>query len=257
MSTAEPWRCIRSGPGAPAFNLACDEALLDQAHAPPVFRLYAWAPAALSLGRFQPDEPFREPARRAGAVLVRRPTGGGAIHHDRELTFALIARPGHDGYPAAVEEAYARVHAGVAAGLATLGVQVTPRGGDAPRSVSPRAATLCFEDTTAFDLVDARGRKLVGSAQRRTNGRVLHHGSIPLSVPALTPGCAAVDALAGRDVSWDELADVLTRSVGDELGLTLEPGELTAEERERADELATTRHGTVALARRRRAPGSS
>jgi len=107
-AAARPWRCLRSGPGAPAFNLACDEALLASRDAPPVLRFYAWSPAALSLGRFQPDAPFREPARRAGAVLVRRPTGGGAIHHDDELTFALVATPGQDGYPAGVEEAYAR-----------------------------------------------------------------------------------------------------------------------------------------------------
>jgi lipoate-protein ligase A len=257
MSTAEPWRCIRSGPGAPAFNLACDEALLEQAHAPPVLRLYAWTPAALSLGRFQPDEPFREPAARAGAVLVRRPTGGGAIHHDRELTFAFVGRPGHDGYPAAVEEAYTRVHAGIAQGLSALGVQVAPRGGDAPRSVSPRAATLCFEDTTAFDLVDAGGRKLVGSAQRRTSGRVLHHGSIPLSAPALTPDCAAIDDLAGRDVSWDELADVLIVALAAELGLVFEPAELDESTRIRAEELAATRYGSVSAARRGRTSGGT
>jgi len=120
--------------------------------------------------------------------------------------------------------------------------------------VSPRAATLCFEDTTAFDLVDGAGRKLVGSAQRRAGGRVLHHGSIPLAVPALTPGCAAVDVLAGRRVEWAELADALQAALAAELGLALEPDALTEAERERAERLAAERYAEVVL-RPRRARG--
>lgn len=203
---------LRSGAGAPAWNLALDEALLLSSDARPVLRLYTWEPAGLSLGHFQPAEPFVERAARAGAVLVRRPTGGGAIHHDRELTFCLIATPGEDGYPRSTEDAYRAVHEALLEALAELGVEVGFRGGDAPRSVHPRAATLCFEDTTVFDLVDAGGAKLVGSAQRRRDGRVLHHGSIPLETPSLTPGAASLAGLLGRPVSWERAADAVQRA---------------------------------------------
>jgi membrane protein implicated in regulation of membrane protease activity len=75
--------------------------------------------------------------------------------------------------------------------------------------VRPAAASLCFTDHTALDLVDQQGRKVVGSAQRRTGGRVLHHGSLPLTTPALTPEAGSVSLAAGRPVSWDELADAI------------------------------------------------
>lgn len=183
----------------------------------PVLRLYAWEPSGLSLGHFQPAEAFVERAARVGVPIVRRPTGGGAIHHDRELTFCLIATPGEDGYPTQVEAAYRVVHQALRTALAGLGAEVDFRGGDAPLSVHPRAATLCFEDTTSFDLVDQAGRKLVGSAQRRRGGRVLHHGSIPLEAPGLTPGASSLRALAGAAVSWERAADAVEAAFAEHL----------------------------------------
>lgn len=224
-----------------------------------MLRLYAWRPAALSLGRFQPLEPFVDRAAERDLVIVRRPTGGGAIHHDDELTFCLVATPGEDGYPRAVEDAYRSVHAMVAAGLASLDIALMPRGHGAPLSVRPRDATLCFLDTTAFDLVDAAGRKVVGSAQRRHEGRVLHHGSIPLSVPALSPEAGALDRLAARPPTWDEVADVLVAAFARGLDASLEPDELGPDERARAAHLAAGPYADPRLpergvARRRPAP---
>lgn len=244
--TRATWRLIRSGAGSPSFNLALDQALLHSDDGRPVLRLYAWRPAALSLGRFQPLEPFLERARSEGVAIVRRPTGGGAIHHDDELTFSLVARPGSDGYPDGIEEAYEVVHAAVSAGLATLGARLVPRGGGAPRSVHPRAATLCFEDTTVHDLVDGSGRKVVGSAQRRTGGRVLHHGSIPLSVPRLSPTSGSVALAAGRDVTWDEVADALQASLASALDADLHSADLDAAERRSTEFLIRDRYADLA-----------
>ncbi|MHC4844653.1 MAG: lipoate--protein ligase family protein [Planctomycetota bacterium] len=232
------WRLLRDGAGTPALNMAVDEALLRGADRRPVLRLYAWEPAALSLGWFQPMEAFTDAAASAGAVIVRRPTGGGAIHHDRELTFCLVATPGEDGYPAGVEEAYEFVHDALRDALATLGAELHPRGGDAPLSTRPRDATLCFDDHTALDLLDGQGRKVVGSAQRRSGGRVLHHGSIPLDVPSLTPEAGSLALAAGRAVSWDEAADALVAGFSSRLPGPLVADTLSPEEREEADRLA-------------------
>ena len=109
-------------------------------------------------------------------------------------------------------------------------------------SVRPRDATLCFEDATAFDLVDGGGRKLVGSAQRRRAGRVLHHGSLPLSVPPLSPGSGALDVAAGRRVSWDEVAAVVEEELAHALGAGFEETGLTGSEERRADELSRSRY---------------
>lgn len=212
--------------------MAVDEALLRGADPRPVLRLYAWSPPALSLGWFQPDEAFdAAAAQAAGAVLVRRLTGGGAIHHDRELTFSIVATPGADGYPADTLEAYRLVHGALAAALAAVGARVVPRGAGWPLSTRPRAAEFCFHDHTALDLIDERERKLVGSAQRRAGGRVLHHGSIPLAVPSLTPLSGSVALAAGREVGWDELADAVTPALAEALHAELAPGALSPDER--------------------------
>jgi len=202
------WRLLRTGAGAPDFNMALDEALLRGGGAP-ALRLYAWDPSALSLGWFQPPQAFDlQAARAAGVVLVRRPTGGGAIHHAHELTFSLTGEPGRDGYPAGDVEAVRWVHGVLARALAALGVEAHEHGGTR-LSTRPRDATLCFHDHTALDLVDALGRKLAGSARRRLGARVLHHGSLPLEVPALSPLSGSASLAAGRPVGWDELADAV------------------------------------------------
>lgn len=231
------WRLLREGICTPAFNMAADEALLRSADSRPVLRLYAWEPAALSLGWFQPREAFADAAALAGAIIVRRPTGGGAIHHDRELTFCLVATPGEDGYPAGVEQAYEFVHDVLREALKTLGAELHPRGGDAPLSTRPRDATLCFDDQTALDLLDEQGRKVVGSAQRRSGGRVLHHGSIPLEVPSLTPAAGSLSLAAGRAVNWDEAADALVAAFSARLPGLLHTDTLSPDEREQAERL--------------------
>src|SRR5690606_21455320 len=119
--------------------------------------------------------------------------------------------------------AYAWVGGVLARALAALGAPLAPRGDGAPLSVRPRTAGLCFHDTTALDLVDAAGRKVVGSAQRRVGRRVLHHGSIPLSVPAASPGAGALALAAGRAVGWDEAADAVAAGFAAALGGRLHP----------------------------------
>lgn len=245
---ARAWRLICDGARAPEWNMGADEALLHGADERPVLRLYAWDPPGLSLGWFQPAGAFLAEAADAGARLVRRPTGGGAIHHQHELTFALVARPGEDGYPEQALPAYAWVNARLCEALAAVGAPVRPRGGDAPLSTRPRDARHCFLDPTALDLVDAQGRKLVGSAQRRLGARVLHHGSVPLSVPALTPGSGSVALCAGRQVAWGELADAVVAAFARALPAPLLPDTLSAAER--ADAHARAARHEAGLSRR-------
>ncbi len=235
--TSASWRLVNSGASSPSFNMGCDQALLASDDRRPLLRLYSWDPPALSLGWFQPLEPFVELAEREGLELVRRPTGGGAIHHDQELTFCLIATPGRHGYPVEVVAGYHWVHGIIRGALAELGAELSFRGDGAPLSVRPQGATLCFEDTTSLDLVDGQGRKVVGSAQRRKNGRVLHHGSIPLTPPGLSRASGALDLACGRPVSWDEAAETLARHFATTLGSgVFEPSELSEAEHRAAVE---------------------
>jgi lipoate-protein ligase A len=174
--------------------MAVDAWLLAEGRGP-VLRLYTWEPPALSLGWFQRlvDVPAAA-GFTPGVDLVRRRTGGGAIHHARELTFSIAAPLDHPLYAGPVADSYVRVHAAIAAALARFGVDAAPRG---ERSLASDVAGtgMCFHASHPLDLVweqDGGLRKGVGSAQRRKGGRVVHHGSIKLGRDPLEPGVAVV-----------------------------------------------------------------
>jgi lipoate-protein ligase A len=188
----EAWRLLVTWDGEPGWNMALDEALLASADPRPALRFYTWKPHALSLGYFQR---WRELAARVnGGVVVRRFSGGGAIHHADELTFSLAAPAEHALFRGEVRRSYERIHALVARALEGFGVAAALRG--AGGLASDRAATgMCFHASTPVDLA-WDGRKGVGSAQRRRAGRVLHHGSIKLGASALEEGVAVLRARA-------------------------------------------------------------
>jgi lipoate-protein ligase A len=167
-------------PPAPgAWNMALDEALAAsvRAGAPPVLRLYRWAPACLSLGRHQPARGRYDQAalRERGLDVVRRPTGGRAVLHDRELTYSVAVPDGVLGTP---REAYAAVNRALVAGLRLLGVPARLQPTTGRRAPVPSLAP-CFQEPVEGEVV-AAGRKLVGSAQRRDRGVILQHGSLLL-----------------------------------------------------------------------------
>lgn len=166
-------------PADGAANMEADRRLLEEAEGFHL-RLYGWSPFALSLGHFQDLDP-RE-ARRlraAGHDIVRRLTGGGAIFHAHELTYALAGPDGEGPFAGAVDRSYRLVHDLLRGLVRDLGVPADYPSG-APRALSRRQQPfLCFARSTALDLV-VGDRKLVGSAKRRRAGRALQHGSIIL-----------------------------------------------------------------------------
>ncbi|MEZ6014206.1 MAG: hypothetical protein R3F49_03765 [Planctomycetota bacterium] len=197
MTALERWRLVESYGSTPVVAMGLDEVLLQAAEARPTLRLYTWEPEALSLGYFQRFDDV--PAARDVPHVVRRITGGGAIHHHAgELTFSITARDDHPLYRGEVRESYARVHALLIEALraAGLGDAFAPSLASARGGLrSDRGGTgMCFHASTPLDVVWGE-RKGIGSAQRRTGGRVLHHGSIKLSPSALEPDVAtALDA---------------------------------------------------------------
>jgi lipoate-protein ligase A len=238
------WRLITTWGAAPGFNMGLDEALLESAESPPTLRFYTWHPAALSLGYFQRFDDV--PAAAQTKAVVRRITGGGAIHHANELTFSITAPLDHPVYAGPTAASYARVHAAIARSLRELGAPAAPRG-DAP-VVSDRPETgMCFHESTPLDLVWS-ARKGVGSAQRRKNGRVLHHGSIMLGPSPLEGDIATLAEFA--KVTPEEYAPVLRRALAEELDLRFDAGVPDADERERTKELAP-RYLDPAFVRRR------
>jgi len=138
-----------------------------------VFSIYSWSRPTLSFGRNQPAIGLYDRAkiRDEGIDVVRRPTGGRAILHHREITYSVTA-PIED---ASLHETYSRINQILQAGLARLGVLVEAAVG-AGRSEVP-SVRPCFETPARGELV-AEGAKLVGSAQWREDGALLQHGSI-------------------------------------------------------------------------------
>jgi len=225
----EPWRLIITWGAPPTFNMGLDEALLLTADAPPTLRFYSWNPDTLSLGYFQryADIPGIE---RAGAV-VRRITGGGAIHHVNELTFSFTTGLDDPLYEGPVTASYERVHRAIAVALKSLGVDAGLRG-ETELASEAEGTGMCFHKSVAQDLVWG-SRKGVGSAQRRKNGRVLHHGSIKLGSSPLE-GAIAFLKEEVKDLDLRDLADRLLTAFREELGLELEVGVPTVPERELA-----------------------
>lgn len=182
------WRLIL-GPGTTdddlaaggALNMAVDEALLRSVErgSRPSLRFYTWSPACLSLGRNQHARGVYDPGRAAaaGIDIVRRPTGGLAVLHDRELTYSVAAPLAPFGGPRA---AYAAINRALLEGLREAGIPAEQAAAGRSRGPVRDSAEPCFHAPAPGEVV-ARGLKLVGSAQRCEHGAFLQHGSILLA----------------------------------------------------------------------------
>jgi lipoate-protein ligase A len=173
------WRLLdhlENGAGG-AQHMEADLALLAEvvAGADPALRLYRFVPPALSLGRFQDERVVdHEVCRRLGVEVVRRPTGGKALLHGAELTYA-VAIPRPDGEDGTVDGVYCVLANALIAGLARLGVTARVARHDGDRGAGP----ACITSMQGADL-RVGDRKVCGSAQLRRRGAVLQHGSILL-----------------------------------------------------------------------------
>ncbi len=166
------WFFVRSGPGESAWNMALDEALLEatQRLGCPIFRSYGWQEPAATFGYFQKYNQVAQltPLR----PLVRRPTGGGIVPHDRDWTYSLAVPPGHGWYELVAIESYRRMHEWIRDAFASLGVETCL----APHALRS-APGQCFAGHEHLDLL-WQGRKIAGAAQRRRRDGLLIQGSL-------------------------------------------------------------------------------
>lgn len=232
--------------------MAVDEALMASARSGRVtLRLYRWSPPCLSFGRHQRARGRYDAgaAEERGIDLVRRPTGGRAVYHHRELTYAVTAPADLWG---GLGPSYRRINRALARGLSRLGVDVEAAAGDgrAP-GLSGRA---CFRDPLPGELV-AAGRKLVGSAQWRRDGALLQHGSVLLhddqaeaerlrtdgaeggEADAGRPRAASLAGLLGAAPEPAEVARALRAGFARELDARAEQADLEPAEEARARRL--------------------
>lgn len=231
------WRLLLDPPAAGAWNMALDEALLEahrEGRSPPTLRLYRWERPTISLGYAQRVTPEQLAAwRAAGADVVRRPTGGRAVVHAGDLTYAIAT----SGLPAGVAASYRVLAEALAAGLRRLGLPAGLAPGEAP----PGRSASCFASSTAADLA-VGGAKLVGSAQVRRQGAVLQHGSMYLErtpwLALVPPGetLRTLPEVLGHPVTLEALTAALAAGLAEALGITLQPGKVSGWERAHAAE---------------------
>ena len=257
----ESWRLLVSPADSGARNLATDQAVAENVRdgaSPPTLRFYTWRPAALSLGYGQPlTAVASDLAPQYGIDLVRRPTGGQAILHNDELTYAVMLPRTHALAAGGVLRSYERVSASFERGFATLGLDT--RQGDWQSDAADGAGLLCFASPSTHEL-SAQGVKIMGSAQTRLGGALLQHGSIPFAHdPRIfdllrLPRPAALHGL--RDLlslspTVGALIEVLATGFTEALQVTLTPDGLSAAELNRRDELVRNRYACDAWLSRR------
>ncbi len=251
--------------------MAVDEALLHEAAYDGIatLRFYEWNEPTLSLGYFQEYvERARHPAS-AAATVVRRQSGGGAILHHHELTYSLALPQKH---PLAVDapSLYNAVHDVIAAVLRdhlpqsdppsairfAKGATVSQFWSDVEKVTEP---FLCFQRRSVGDLVFAAERgnraaedhKIVGSAQRRSRGAVLQHGSILLGRSEYAPELAGLCDLCDNTITTTCLTSELSARLPEAVGLEVCERKLSNPCRALAVTLQDDKYGNPAWNQRR------
>lgn len=264
MSDNRSWRLITSIAMSGALNMAIDESILEAVAGrdkPPTLRLYAWSPPCLSLGHAQQYSDI-DPERisEQGWSVVRRSTGGRAILHTDELTYAVIAPINHPDLAGGVMPSYKRLSRALLSGLDYLGLEVSIAP-DVQMSEQERSNPICFEIPSAYE-IEVAGQKLLGSAQVRRVKGVLQHGTLPLKGD-ITRVCEALyftdeearqkakerlrgravtlSELLGDEVSFSQVAGALVHGFQDALGWQLQESDLSPAELDRALELKRDR----------------
>jgi lipoate-protein ligase A len=252
---ADRWQFLNSGFHPGEYNMRMDELLAERllAHQGlPTLRVYGWKPHAISLGYNQRDNDF-DKARCAahGIDIVRRPTGGRAIFHAEELTYSVTMFSRGKN----ITDSYCEISRALLSGLHLLGadVEYASTQPNLPQFYRSRTSIPCFASSTRYE-IQYRGKKLVGSAQRRYalpggDEIVLQHGSVLLGPvhrrlsefvraeseevraalrESLETKTTELDSVLGRNVSFDEAAAALRK--GFECAWNIVFTEITADE---------------------------
>ena len=264
------WHFINSGPCSPSYNMALDEALLDfhsEGEIPPVIRFYEWNPATLSIGYFQSAEKDIdfEVLRAQELGFVRRPTGGRAVLHDKELTYSIIVSEQYPDMPASVTEAYRVLSEGLLLGFQNLGLDAyfsIPDTEEKQADLKKPKSAVCFDAPSWYELV-VEGKKVAGSAQTRQKGVVLQHGAILLELDEekllsvfkfsseeakermrkkLPEKAVAINRLTDKEITISQCIKAFKQGFEDALEIELVPYQLTEQQHEYVKNLEETKY---------------
>lgn len=239
------------------MNMALDEALLESAasggrgscRAEPTLRIYQWAEPTLSLGYFQAaTERESHPASR-DCHLIRRPSGGGAILHDRELTYAL-ALPAEIATTRPSAQWYLEVHFALVHVICELTGTEAVLCETASKLNMSEESFLCFQRRASGDVLLGQ-HKIAGSAQRRRKDAILQHGSILIACSPCAPELPGINNLAGRTLDLSSLAEHFAAQIARRLNWQAKQGPFENVELENASSLAIEKYGSSSWTLRR------
>jgi lipoate-protein ligase A len=232
----EQWRLLQTGFTNAYSNMAIDKAILvvhSEGNVPPTVRFYGWSPPAISIGYFQSltEEIDIQACERFGVDYVRRITGGGAVFHEKELTYSIVVAESHPAIPKNILKSYGKICGAVMKGLLQLGIE--------------------SEYAPINDIVTG-GRKISGNAQTRKFETVLQHGTVLMDVDVDTmfsllkvPNEKIKDKLIadvkqrvtsmkhilGKEIGFQEVARAMKIGFEEEFNVELIEGTLSNEER--------------------------
>ena len=257
------WRLLIHDHLDGATNMAIDEAIADAVReriAPPTLRFYQWRPAALSLGRMQKIATVdRERCAERGYDLVRRSSGGRAVLHIDELTYSITAAETEPCMMGGIIPSYRRISEGMVRGLAQIDIQADQTEERPDRGAE--SGPICFDVSSMYELTFG-GRKVIGSAQKRSKGVVMQHGAIPLGgdigritdILTYTPEereaertrirslATTIEDVAGQRLPAIYVADAIAAGLSKKLNVGLVSAELTDFERDRYQQLRAEKY---------------
>lgn len=245
----QPCRLLLDPPSAGAINMAADDVLLQSAERDPAWtlRVYRWLEPTLSLGYFQRLDARFDHSFSRDLPVVRRRSGGGAIVHDRELTYSLTlprSGPFSGGH---ADGLYGSVHRAWIEALADHGFAAGFHGEDTPDLVPP---FLCFQRRTRWDVL-VRDAKVLGSAQRKGKIAILQHGSLLLGRSSHAPELSGLAELGGDSLDVDQFVRDWMGNLEKELGIAILPGNWTDAEWEDRTRIAESVFGSPTWTARR------
>ena len=174
----EKWFLVLDNAYSPYMNMAIDELLLERSYSikTPIVRFYSWDRPSVSIGYIQKYSA----APQEGYSVVRRPTGGGVVFHDIDLTYTIEIPKGHEIEKFDRVESYHVFHRAVIKALYELGINSSLVNYETKQK--DRMTMQCFSAPTKYDIIldDEFSSKAAGAAQRRTKYGILHQGSIVL-----------------------------------------------------------------------------
>lgn len=192
----------------------CSMKLVENGETDAVFRTYQWRPHCLSIGRFQKPDREADVNRliRDGYNIVRRPTGGRAVWHGHELTYSLVARYDHHLVSGSISESLEKVAGILTVALTKNRIPAVLNSKARELSSNSRDFNPCFTSHGRSEIMTPDGRKLIGSAQARSRGVFIEHGSILFTNQQMK----AVDYLpAGTSDKFKEkMQNILIENVG-------------------------------------------